>query len=55
MLNFMLNITIPKRTPVKLNMIEIRTIIGYDIELNWKISNITIKAKAVINAPDKND
>ena len=50
-----MNITIPKRTPVKLNMIETKTIIGFDIELNWKISNKTIKANAVIKAPDKKD
>ena len=45
----------PKRTPVKLNIIEIKTIIGFDIELNWKTSNKTIKPNAVINALDKKD
>ena len=45
----------PKRTPVKLNIIEIKTILGFDIELNWKTSNKTIKPNAVINDLDKKD
>ena len=33
-LNVKLKITIPRNTPVKLNMIEIRTINGFETELN---------------------
>jgi len=33
-LNVKLNITIPRNTPVKLKIIDARTIKGFDIELN---------------------
>ena len=43
MLKVRLKITIPRKTPVKLNTIDSNTIKGLEIELNWKTSNKTIK------------
>ena len=53
-LNVKLKITIPRNTPVKLNMIEIRTINGFETELNWKTNNKIIREIAVKRAEDKN-
>ena len=50
-----LKITIPRKTPVKLSIIEARTINGLEIELNWKTSSKRIKAIPVRRAPDKKD
>ena len=51
MLKVKLKITIPRNTPVKLKIIEARTINGLEIELNWKTNIRIIKAIPVRRAP----
>ena len=55
MLKVKLKITIPRNTPVKLKIIEARTINGLEIELNWKTNIRTINAIPVRRAPERND
>ena len=55
MLKVKLKTTIPRKTPVKLRIIEARTISGLEIELNWNTRIKIIKAIAVKSAPDKKD
>ena len=54
MLKVRLKITIPRKTPVKLNTIDSNTIKGLEIELNWKTSNKTIRDIAVNKADERN-